>query len=344
MKRFLPALACLFCVACANPQVQEFVLKRQAPELQQDVLIASDGARLPLRSWLPAGAPKPKAVIIGLHGMNDYSNAFAMPGEFLSKQGIAVYAYDQRGFGASPNVGIWPGEDNLVSDLRDMVTVVKKRHPHAQVYVMGESMGGAVAIATFSRADAPPVDGVILSAPAVWGGEAMNPFYRGSLWVVSHIAPEKVFTGEGMKIMASDNIPMLRELGRDPLVLKGARADSLLGLVRLMGEGYDNMHTLKVPLLVLYGDNDQVIPKAAVEGALSSVHTPALFAYYPKGYHMLLRDLNRDVPAQDVYRWMLEDKATLQSGLVWNLKQIADEHDGATYTFGRGIPFKGIAK
>lgn len=342
MKRFLPALMCLFCVACANPQVQEFALKRQAPVLQQNALIASDGARLPVRSWLPKGTPK--AVIIGLHGMNDYSNAFAMPGEFLSKQGVAVYAYDQRGFGASPNAGIWPGEDNLVSDLHDMVAVLKKQYPHAPVYVMGESMGGAVAIATFSRADAPQVDGVILSAPAVWGGQAMNPFYRGSLWLVSHIAPDKVFTGEGLKIMASDNIEMLRALGRDPLVQKGSRADSLLGLVRLMGAGYDNMHTLKVPLLVLYGDKDQVIPKTAVEGALSSVHSPALFAYYPKGYHMLLRDLNREVPAQDVTGWMLADKATLPSGLMWDLKKNAPVTDNMPLGFERGIARNSIAK
>lgn len=342
MKRFLPALACLFCVACANPQVQEFSLKRQDPVLQQDALIASDGARLSLRSWLPKGSPK--AVIIALHGMNDYSNAFAMPGEFLSKQGIAVYAYDQRGFGASPNAGIWPGEDNLVTDLNDMVTVVKKHYPGAPVYVMGESMGGAVAIAAFSRPDAPQVDGVILSAPAVWGGEAMNPFYRGTLWLISHIIPGKIFTGEGLKIMASDNIPMLRELGRDPLVLKGSRADSLLGLVRLMGKGYDNIEKLNVPLLVLYGSNDQVIPKVAVQGALSSVHRPAIFAYYPKGYHMLLRDLNRDIPTQDVTGWMLIDKATLFSGLVWDPKEPATVPEVLKSPVERGIARTSIAK
>ena len=342
MKCFLPALVCLLCVACATPQEQEFTSQRNTASLQLDALIASDGARLPVRAWLPKG--EPKAVIIGLHGMNDYSNAFAMPGEYLSKQGIAVYAYDQRGFGASPKVGIWPGEENLISDLKDMVAVLKSRYPHVPVYVMGESMGGAVAVAAFARADAPPVDGVILSAPAVWGGEAMNPFYRGTLWLVSHIMPDKVFTGEGLKIMASDNIPMLRELGRDPLVQKGARADTLLGLVRLMGAGYDHMQALNVPLLVLYGKNDQVIPQPAVEGALSTLHNPALLAYYPSGYHMLLRDINREIPARDVAEWVLADKSALYSGLVWKREAAANETNDATSALGRGIAVKSIAK
>ena len=39
-----------------------------------------------------------QAVIVALHGMSDYSHAFAMPGAFWAKAGITVYAYDQRGF------------------------------------------------------------------------------------------------------------------------------------------------------------------------------------------------------------------------------------------------------
>ena len=61
---------------------------------------ADDGATLPLKSWLPDG--KPKAVILALHGFNDYSNAFKDSGEEWAKHGIATFAYDQRGFGAAP--------------------------------------------------------------------------------------------------------------------------------------------------------------------------------------------------------------------------------------------------
>ncbi len=62
----------------------------------------------------------PKAMIIAVHGFNDYSNAFESTGGVFQKlpTAIAVYAYDQRGFGgAAASPGIWAGEDNLVSDL-----------------------------------------------------------------------------------------------------------------------------------------------------------------------------------------------------------------------------------
>jgi len=55
------------------------------------------------------GKSEVKAVILALHGFNDYANAFDGPGEIWAKEGIVTYAYDQRGFGAAPERGLWPG-------------------------------------------------------------------------------------------------------------------------------------------------------------------------------------------------------------------------------------------
>src|SRR5215469_3729123 len=68
------------------------------PHFTDTGFTAADGQVLPLRKWLPKG--EVKAVLLALHGFNDYSNAFEASGEAWAKQGIATYAYDQRGFGA----------------------------------------------------------------------------------------------------------------------------------------------------------------------------------------------------------------------------------------------------
>lgn len=266
-----------------------------------------------MRMWLPEH--RPKAVVIALHGMNDYSYAFRMPGEFLRKRGVAVYAYDQRGFGKNRMPGIWPGNTALVEDLKEIVTAIKQRYPSTPLFVLGESMGGAVAIAAFSHSAMPLVDGVILSAPAVWGGSSMNPFYRATLWAMAQIMPSTVLTGHDLHIMASDNIPMLIELGRDPLVQKGTRVDSILGLVRLMDIGYANMRKLHVPVLLLYGKQDQIIPPFAVASALQKVQDNITLAYYPQGYHLLLRDLHNHEVLTDMINWM-DEKSSLQSAIA----------------------------
>ena len=52
-------------------------------------------------------AAEPWAVSIGLHGMDDYANAFHLAGPYWAKAGIVTLAYDQRGFGRSPGRGVW---------------------------------------------------------------------------------------------------------------------------------------------------------------------------------------------------------------------------------------------
>ena len=81
-------------------------------------------------------AEAPRAVILALHGFNDYSKAFEGPAQYFAKAGIITYAYDQRSFGDTPNRGIWPGTDALVGSrlpddvkrwLRDVQRVHKVR-------------------------------------------------------------------------------------------------------------------------------------------------------------------------------------------------------------------------
>ena len=133
--------------------------------------IAADGARLPLHSWLPDGDPK--AVVVALHGFNDYGHFFDDPGDFLALRGIASYAYDQRGFGGAANPGTWAGVAAYAGDAADAIRAVKRRHPDVPLFVHGTSMGGAVAMTTLSGPAPPDVTGVILAAPAVWGRATM---------------------------------------------------------------------------------------------------------------------------------------------------------------------------
>ena len=94
----------------------------------------------------------PHAVIVTLHGFNDYSNAFAEIGPRLAENGIATIAYDQRGFGASDQAGDWPGGDRLRDDVRAAIEAVHTAYPGARVYAMGESMGGAVLMSAWADA------------------------------------------------------------------------------------------------------------------------------------------------------------------------------------------------
>jgi alpha-beta hydrolase superfamily lysophospholipase len=282
--------------------------------------IAADGARLPLRRWLPDG--RPKAVILGLHGFNDYSHAFALPAAAWAKDGIATFAYDQRGFGAAPERGRWPGRATLAADAATACGILRGLYPGVPLYLLGESMGGAVAIITMtgeSGAPIPDVDGVILAAPAVWGRITMDVVPRVALWIGVRLVPGLTLTGQSLHILASDNIPMLRALGRDPLVIKETRVDTIWGLVNLMDAALAAAPRLRPPMLLIYGAHDEIIPKRAMRRFVRELPPQPRgrrsFAYYRHGYHMLLRDLEGPLVTANVAGWILEPGERTVAGM-----------------------------
>lgn len=288
------------------------------PGIIQNRYVTADGSVLPLRCWLPEGIPT-KAVFISLHGFNDYSNAFSSSGRYLSSHGIACYAYDQRGFGGAPHRGEWAGTMKYTDDLSGFTKVIRKLHPDVPLYLLGESMGGAVAIVALTAKDPPEVDGAILVAPAVWGRSTMPWYQRWLLAVASRTVPWMELTGKGVKVVASDNIQMLRSLGRDPLVIKATRVDTIYGLANLMDEALASAGRLQFPALILYGKKDQVIPKEPTMLMLSRTPATTRKAFYDNGYHMLLRDLQAEKPLADIVAWVADHNTRLPNGKEeWN--------------------------
>jgi alpha-beta hydrolase superfamily lysophospholipase len=289
------------------------------PELLINAIRMDDGAMLPLRTWMPKG--NPRWIVLALHGFNDYSHAFEDLGKAFAEQGMATYAYDQRGFGDAPDRGLWAGTWRLAQDLAEAAKLLRARWPDVPLVVLGESMGGAVAIVAETGAagtEKPGADAYVLLAPAVWGRSYLNVFERGVLWLAYNVVPGVTLTGQSLHIMASDNIEMLRELSRDPKVIKETRVGTIEGLVDLMTMAQNEAPKFDARALILYGGHDEIIPEAPVRDFVNNL-PPAKpgrrrVAWYPHGYHMLARDLEAQTVLADIISWIYNPKASLPSG------------------------------
>ncbi len=313
----------LVLAACSN--IQPIPVTGE-PKIIPGFFVATDGFRLPLHTWLPEGSPS--AVIVALHGFNDYGRFIEQPARFFRTESIAVYAYDQRGFGATPNRGRWAGVDAYVQDLISCAGLLRQRYPKTPLYVLGESMGGAVAIVAASRGLARYADGLILAAPAIWARRFMPWYQRSLLWLASRLLPWVTVTGEGLDILASDNLEMLRALGRDPLVIKATRIDAIAGLSNLMDQAMAAAPQLHLPTLYLYGARDQVIPPRPTRHFLRLVDPAAIrLAWYKQGYHMLLRDLHADQYWRDIVTWIKTPNLPLPSGADRHADALVARHD-----------------
>lgn len=317
MIRLAGAILALAIVSAGcTPTVRPAGPPMTEPVISAGEFTASDGAILPARSWIPEN-DAPRAIVLALHGFNDYSNFFTEPGAFLATEGIAAYAYDQRGFGEAPNRGYWAGVGTLSDDLISAVAALRARHPGTPIYLLGESMGGAVILVTMAREDRPAVDGVILAAPAVWGRETMPWYQTAALSVTAYTVPWLKLSGRGLGVRPSDNIEMLRALSRDPLVIKRTRVDAVHGLVDLMDAALMSVPELRGHTLILYGERDELVPRNAFDALIARLpegaEPPPTIAIYEQSYHMVLRDLHAETVWTDIAAWLAEPGAALPS-------------------------------
>ncbi len=148
------------------------------PTALSDYLWLTDQFRirtLPLIRWQPSDG-KANAVILCVHGLGLENRAFSSFGRKMAERHFAVYALDVRGFGA------WQSEygsktvdfDRALNDIGSVARFIKKLNPGLPVYLLGESMGGAIALRAASEFG-DEFTGVISSVPSAerFGGTKM---------------------------------------------------------------------------------------------------------------------------------------------------------------------------
>lgn len=286
-----------------------------SPRIEDDHVLVSDGARLGLQSW--KGEGEADVILLAVHGMSAYGDSFYSGAPYWAARGIHVYAYDQRGFGRSPGRGLWAGSDLMAADLQDVIAALRALYPDLRLVVLGESMGGATVLNALAREDGVDADAIILSAPALRGWSTLPVLYKLSLGFTARLfgaaavePPRRL-----VQVQATDNIDALIKNANDPLFLKTTRFDTLHGLVEHMERARRAPLPQAMPLLLLYGSKDELIPRAPTEALAARLGPCARSVEYPLGWHMLFHDLQAETVWHDVAAFARDPFAPLPSGL-----------------------------
>ena len=324
--------------ACAKPYLYPVASEKTVPQLHDDYALMDDGFRLPVRRW---GSPaEQQAIVLAIHGLNDYGAGFESTGKFLAGRGISLISYDQRGFGATVGHGNWHGSQRMIDDNRIILRLIRQQHPDKAIFLLGESMGGAVALAALNQTDI-NISGVILIAPAIWSRQTMPWYQRSLLWLAAHTVPTKELTGEGLDLVPSDNIEMLRALGQDPLVIKATRVDVLFGVTNLMDIATEQTSDFTQTSLILYGKHDQIVPRQPTCAWLLNLPDADAIkrdiVIYENGYHMLNRDLQADKVLADIAVWIQQRTPVISQG-------VQQKMEGAAVQVNSGLELNDFCK
>ncbi|MDI6651687.1 alpha/beta fold hydrolase [Gluconobacter japonicus] len=282
--------------------------KETAFILPDVTLSMSDGAHIPLRIY--TAAHPLKAAILALHGFGDSRDAWEFFAPSLSTAGIEIVAPDQRGFGATQDAGGWSSTTRMVEDVHEELAWLHSRYPDLPLYVMGESMGGAVAL--LLATDPPPeLSGTILLAPAIMKiGEPWQTVLDG----IDTVAPHWKLDGSAVpgEHVASDNIHALRRMYFDPLTQHSSTVHPLAGLIHLMTAAFNAAPHVRTPMLMVFGGRDQFVLPPYTARFLKRLPASVRLDEFPTAHHLISRD--KRITAQDVASWILTPDQALPSG------------------------------
>ena len=209
---------------------------------------ASDGENLALYNWQAARQADaadsltgdlgdrhsgPAGIVLIVHGLGEHAGRYDGIARLLTQWGFAVRAYDQRGHGRSGGErGALQNSHLLLEDLAEMVdearlhgipfptTAGELEAEHAApknlpLILLGHSLGGLLA-ARFVALNVRPVEGLVLSSPALDPGLGIA---------------QKLLLAASLKCMPSlsvNNGLNPRYLSRDPQVVKAYSEDRLV--------------------------------------------------------------------------------------------------------------------
>jgi alpha-beta hydrolase superfamily lysophospholipase len=233
----------------------------------------------PCLSWVNADI-EPKAAVLCVHGLGLHNASYEDFGKRMSAAGIATYAVDVRGFGSWMNN---QGHENVdfdgcLEDIHDTLKVIHRVHPGLPVFILGESMGGAIAM----RAAAlypDLVSGLISCVPAGDRFKQTRTALRVAMHALGGINRQfdvgTVVAEQASESKSKDgsvNETLKADWIGDPLNRLKLSPKELWQFQRFMNENHDFAKKIqKTPVLMLQGADDNLVKAAGTLELLQNI-------------------------------------------------------------------------
>lgn len=267
----------------------------------EDQLAGKGGLQLFCQSWRPASEPRAAVVIV--HGLKDYSDRYADFAAALVKRGYAVHALDLRGHGASPGDRVWvDGFGDFLDDVGIFVQRVQAKEPGKKIFLFGHSMGGAIAtLYTLTREPKPA--GLITSAAALKTTEPAP--LVGFVKLMGDLRPRAAIFELNDADFSRDP-KVVASMASDPLIYDGkAPAHTAAEVLGAIAQIRDRAATLDVPLLALHGSADKVTPPEGSDELVAAAKTADKKVLRYEGLvHDLVHEPERQKVFDDVAAWL----------------------------------------
>lgn len=271
---------------------------------------ASDGYELHYRHW-PTDLQQPRAMIVGIHGIQSHGAWYAYSCHRLAEAGYDVYFLDRRGSGLNAERrGCAVHEDRLVNDVAQFLSHLRFQQQHSGVFcpivLMGVSWGGKLATTVAChRPDL--IDALALLYPGLCSKFRPTWWQRYKLWTAVRrgwgrfpipipLNDPELFTDE----------PRWRDFIRnDALALHQVTVSFMAANLRMTTYLERHIDKLRLPTLMMQAGRDQIIDNVVTKRMFDRMtDAPRTFIEYPEARHTLEFEPKPDPFIDDFLDWL----------------------------------------
>jgi alpha-beta hydrolase superfamily lysophospholipase len=265
---------------------------------------SGDGLELQAREWIPEG--QPRGLVVLVHGFDDHGGRYTHVGEALAAAGFVLCCADTRGQGRSAGPWAWIEKyEKLMEDIGAFLELASFRHPGLPRFLYGHSMGGNQVLNFLLRRQ-PRLAGAVTTGP--WIELAVQaPALQLAAARLAAKLPFKLALPTGMDPGGISHDPeVVKAYLADPCV-KGKITPRLLVSILDAGQwALAHAAELKVPLLLLHGDSDQITSHGASRRFAAAAGAQASFRSWPGGFHELHNEPEKAEVLKVITDWLGE--------------------------------------
>jgi len=277
-------------------------MNSESIKYEENKIRIRDGTELFYRYWRP---PEPKAVIIGVHGYAEHSGRYMHVGEFFAKEGFGFYIHDHRGHGRSGGERGYVNKfQEFIDDLDEFLEHVKTSEGVDKVFLLGHSMGGLIGI-IYAIQHPEKLKGLVTSGAGLKTGIRVSGVKIAFMKLISTIKPTY---RPDIKIdpnALTNDETVNRAYSEDPLVFKQGTIKLLLEMIKAMEWANQNADKLKVPILMMHGANDEIVPPEASKEFFEKVPIEdKQLIILPERKHEIFNDINKEEALNKALEWI----------------------------------------
>lgn len=246
----------------------------------------------PIISWVDTNK-KQKAIFVCVHGLGLHKENYQQFGERMARDGYGVYAMDVRGFGEFQQM---PGDrkcdfTKCLDDVCEGLKVARTMHPNVPVFILGESMGGAIAMRV-TEEHPELMKGLVSSVPGAKRYGQTKSALQAGLKLITGGKNAQVNVGKSVVAQSTQKEDLRKEWSEDKLARFTLTPIELMQFQHFMDANEKNAEKItNTPVLMVQGAADRLVRQDDNEAIWNRISTKdKSLVFVDGGEHLIFEE------------------------------------------------------